>query len=445
MTTAPATPKYPGPISARMLQELGRYVIAEPQPFCVDLAASEGMYLATVDGQRLFDWAGYYGSKLIGHNHPALNEAGYLRKLVLAANNKVANPDFLTPECLDYYRMLVRLAPESMKGDRLEVYSVNSGAEAVENMLKYLVARHNVRAMAKGRLPGNRRFVYFDKAFHGRTVFALSVTQTIDPVATKDFVGLTTGGNIKLPFPAYNADESDAVNEARAVEVLKQLDALLQGMAEEIVGIVVEPIQGAGGQRVTVPSFFQGLSHLAHQYGIALCFDEVQTGGGATGTMWAIDQFGLPHPPTAVATGKKFGNGAVYMVEPLEDVGVLDSTWGGSLADMVRVVREMEVVVEEGLVERAAVTGRYLAGGLSELVQRYDWAENVRGMGLYQGFSLDTPERKRALIGAALQEEDLLLLGAGRRSIRTRPNLSVTEADVDLFLEKIGRAFARVA
>lgn len=428
-----------------MLEELRRYVIAEPQKFCVDLATSEGMYLATVDGQRLFDWAGYYGSKLVGHNHPALNEPSYLRRLVLAANNKVANPDFLTSECLDYYRMLVRLAPESMKGERLEVYSVNSGAEAVENMLKYLVARHNLRAMQSGRMTGNRRFVYFDKAFHGRTVFALSVTQTIDPVATKDFVGLTSGGNIKLPFPAYHEDASDQENDDRALQVLQQLESLLQGMSEEIVGIVVEPVQGAGGQRITVPAFFRGLSELAHQYGVALCFDEVQTGGGATGRMWAIDHFNLPHPPTAVATGKKFGNGAVYMIEPLEDIGVLDSTWGGSLADMVRVVREMEIVTEEGLVERAGTTGAYLSAGLSDLIHRYDWAENVRGMGLYQGFSLDTPARKATLIEAALQTEDLLLLGAGRRSIRTRPNLSVEEADVDLLLAKLGRAFERVA
>lgn len=446
-TTTPETPttKYPGPISARMLEELGRYVIAEPQPFCVDLAASAGMELATVDGQRLFDWAGYYGSKLLGHNHPGLSEPDYVRRLLLAANNKVANPDFLTPECLDYYRMLVRLAPESMRGERLEVYSVNSGAEAVENMLKYLVARHNLRAKEQGRMTGNRRFVYFDKAFHGRTVFALSVTQTIDPVATKDFVGLTTGGNIKLPFPAYHADDSEAENEARAAAVLGQLEALLGGMAEEIVGIVVEPIQGAGGQRVTVPSFFRGLSELAHRYGVALCFDEVQTGGGATGRMWAIDHFDLPHPPTAVATGKKFGNGAVYMIEPLEDIGVLDSTWGGSLADMVRVVREMEIVAEEDLVARAATTGAYLQQGLTDLVRRYSFTENVRGMGLYLGFSLDTPARKSALIEAALQNEDLLLLGAGRRSIRTRPNLSVTEADVDRFLATLDRALARVA
>jgi len=163
-----------------MLEELSQYVIATPYQFVVDLEKSEGMWLATVDGQRLFDWAGYFGSKLIGHNHPGLYEPTYVQRLVRAANNKVANPDFLTPECLAYYRMLYRLAPEIMKSNRLEVYAVNSGAEAVENMMKYLVATHNAKVAAKGRTHTGRRFLYFDKAFHGRTVFALGVTQTID-------------------------------------------------------------------------------------------------------------------------------------------------------------------------------------------------------------------------------------------------------------------------
>ena len=161
--------------------------------------------------------------------------------------------------------------------------------------------------------------------------------------------------------------------------------------------------------------------------------------------MWAIDHFDLPHAPTALATGKKFGNGAVYMRDPLDDIGVLDSTWGGTLADMVRVAREMEIVGEEGLVARAARTGEALAEGLREVVARHSCASNVRGMGLYQGFSLDTPARKGALIAHALQTEDLLLLGAGRRSIRTRPNLSVTLDDVARFLTLLDRCLAAVA
>ncbi|RYG48203.1 aminotransferase class III-fold pyridoxal phosphate-dependent enzyme [bacterium] len=436
----PAPSRFPGPKSQQMLEELHRYVIATPYDFVVDLERSHGMYLATVDGDELFDWAGYYGSKLIGHNHPGLYETDYVKRLVRAANNKVANPDFLTQECLDYYRLLYRVAPEIMKGDGLEVYAVNSGAEAVENMMKYLIARHNVRR----RVQGNRRFLYFDKAFHGRTVFALGVTQTTDPVATKDFHGLTSTGNIKLPFHSYSDEATPGENRAAAEHSLQQVESALSLMSDEIIGIIVEPIQGAGGHRLAVPEFFQGLSRLAHKYGVSLGFDEVQTGLGATGKMWGIDHFDLPYPPDAIATGKKFGNGVVYMRESLEDVGVLDSTWGGSLCDMVRVVREMEIVESEGLIEKAAVNGQRLSHALRNIVRRYPKkSSNVRGLGLYQGFSLATPELKRAVIEIALEEESMILLGAGSRTVRTRPNLSVTAEEIDLFAEKLERVVAK--
>jgi L-lysine 6-transaminase len=439
------TSPFPGPVSARMLEELGRYVVATPYPFAVDLARCEGMWLTTVDGQRLFDWAGYYGSKLLGHNHPGLYEPGYVERLVRAANNKVANPDFLTEECLEYYRMLHRVAPAVMRNPRLEVYAVNSGAEAVENMMKYLVAKYNHKQASRGRPVGNRRFLYFDKAFHGRTVFALNITQTTDPVATKDFHGLTLNGNIKLPFPAFDSGATRQENLTNALRALDQVESALKLMDDEIVGIVVEPIQGAGGHRVAVPEFFQGLSELAHRHGVYLAFDEVQTGLGATGRMWALDHFNLPHAPMAVATGKKFGNGVVYMREPLLDVGVLDSTWGGTLADMVRVVREMQIVEEEGLIEKAAENGERLAAGLRTLATRFDpLMTNIRGLGLYQGFSLDTPERKSQLIELARNEFGLLLLGAGKRSIRTRPNLSVTAEEVDQFLAVLGSCLEAV-
>ena len=196
------TPRYPGPRSREMIAEMQRYVVYHPWPFVLDLAGCEGMTLATVDGQRIFDWAGYYGSKLIGHNHPRLQERDYLKVLARAANNKVANPDFLTQECLDYYRLLHKLAPATMQSiETREVYAVNSGAEAVENMLKYLLSRHSVKRQGKRAGPSSRRFLYFDQAFHGRTVYALQVTQTLDPVATQDFHGLAASGQRQGPVP----------------------------------------------------------------------------------------------------------------------------------------------------------------------------------------------------------------------------------------------------
>jgi L-lysine 6-transaminase len=212
-----------------------------------------------------------------------------------------------------------------------------------------------------------------------------------------------------------------------------------------VAGIVVEPIQGAGGHRVAEPEFFRQLSFLAHKYGVSLGFDEVQTAGGQVGTFFAIDQYELPHPPTAVAAAKKLANGVIYMLKPLEDVGVLDSTWGGSLADMVRFVQEMKIVREEGLIEAVAAKTERLLAGLNALAAAHaDTITNVRGMGLYQGFSFLRSEDKSALQRHALQREDLLLLGAGTHSIRLRPNLGVTEAEIDLLLEKLERCLRAI-
>jgi L-lysine 6-transaminase len=418
--------------SQKYLDELRRYVIAEPKPFVVDLARSHGMMLATVDGDEIFDWAGYFGSKLIAHNHPRLYEPDYLRRLGVAANNKTANPDFLTPECVAYYRELYTYAPVSMRGPELEIYAVNSGAEAVENLMKYFINRHQERALEAGGLPGVMRFVYFEQAFHGRTVFALNVTRVShDPVMTKGFQGIIPG-NLEVPFPAADTSQSPAENEARASESLAMLEQFFRRHGHEIVGVVVEPLQGAGGHRVAPDGFFAKLSALCHRYDVQLGFDEVQTAGGTTGSFFLIDQFDLPYPPQAVASGKKLGNGVVYMQRPMKDRGVLDSTWGGTLADMVRFVQEMAIIRDEGLFEAVPAKAAHLVAMLQELERRFpDVVTNIRGHGLYQGFSLRPAVAKGAFVEAALRDHNLLLLGAGADTIRLRPHLNVTEADID--------------
>ncbi|RAL20672.1 aminotransferase class III [Lujinxingia litoralis] len=432
MSPLSSAPTAPAPSSsAALLNELNTYVLAEPHPFVVDLARSEGMYLATLEGDRLFDWAGYYGAKLIAHNHPGLYEAEYTRRLVVAANNKIANPDFLTPECLEYYRTLHQLGPQCMQNPGLEVYAVNSGAEAVENMMKYLINLHHQRLLSEGKTPRARRFVYFDQAFHGRTVFALNVTRVShDPVMTKDFQGLIPG-NLQVPFPALDTTESEAETREKVARCLTILENLFEHYRDEIVAVILEPIQGAGGHRVAPRSFFQQLSELCHTHQIPLAFDEVQTAGGATGTFFTIDGFDLPHPPQAVASGKKLGNGVVYMLNRMDDLGVLDSTWGGTLADMVRFVQEYAIVRREGLIEKVPTLGALLVETLQGLAERFpELMYNVRGYGLYQGFSMRTPGLKQTLIQRARDREKLLLLGAGADTIRLRPHLHVSEEDI---------------
>lgn len=427
-----------------LIAELQRYVVVEPKPFIVDLEKSSGMYIATLDGKRLFDWTGYYGSKLIEHNHPALYETEYLRRLARAANNKLANPDFLTEACVAYYRAIHAMAPRCMQNPDLEVYVVNSGAEAVENLMKYLINQHHARLLGEGKLPGAHRFVYFDQAFHGRTLFALNVTRLDhDPVMTKDFRGLMPG-NVSVPFPAMNTDESEEINMERVDQCLKAVEAAFKAHGDEIVGVIVEPIQGAGGHRVAPIEFWRRLSELCHRYQIQLAFDEVQTAGGATGTFFTVDALDLPHPPHAIATGKKLGNGVVYMHHPMRDLGVLDSTWGGSLADMVRFVRELEVVRDEKLIEEVPAKSAHLVETLGELARSHEsLIGNVRGYGIYQGFSLRDGPAKAALIRNALENEDLLLLGAGTDTIRLRPHLNVSHADIELLGHKLDRLLSK--
>lgn len=433
------TPFYSDDESRKMIEELSRYVIADPYPFVLDLEKCRGMYLATIGGRYIFDWAGYYGAKLLGHNHPGLMEPGYVRRLLTAANNKIANPDFLTRECLEYYRLIYSLAPSCMKNGKLEVYAVNSGAEAVENMIKYLINIYDAKMSLKGSRPAVRRLIYFDRAFHGRTIFALNITRlAYDPVMTKDFHGFIPG-NLRVPFPSMDTSQPLGWNERRMENSLSILEDCLRTYGEEVVAIICEPLQGAGGQRVALPEFFRRLSILAHEFGVPLGFDEVQTAGGQTGTMFAIDQFDLPYPPQAVATAKKFANGLVYMYNSMSDRGILDSTWGGNLADMVRFVQEMKIVRQEGLIGQVPAKTEVLVSGLNDLASRYGGLIfNVRGMGLYQGFSMRRPEDKERLISTALDDHDMLLLGAGAQTIRLRPVLDVTVQDIESMLSKLG-------
>jgi len=435
---------YPKADSQRMLEELSQYVIAEPYPFVVDLEHSQGLWLATVDGDRIMDWCGLYGSKLIGYNHPRLYEPEYARQLVIAANTKMANPDFLTPQCLAYYRLLHRLAPICMRGN-VEVYAVNSGAEAVENMMKYLINLHHKKQRAKGHPALNHRFIYFDQAFHGRTVYALNITKLAnDPIATRDFQGIIQG-NLQVPFPEYDARRTEAQNEAVVDEALATIEVLMRDHGDEIAGVILEPLQGAGGHRLALKRFYQGLSELCQRYDIGWGLDEVQTSGGQTGAVFTIDLFDVPYPPHAVASAKKFGNGVVYMLKAMEDIGVLDSTWGGTLSDMVRFVQEWSIVEDEGLLDQVPGKSAHLTSGLEALVERHPaLISNVRGLGLYQGFTVNDRANKSRLIDLALDGEDMLLLGAGTDSIRFRPPLDVTEAEIDEMLARLERVLTRL-
>lgn len=421
------------------LEDMKRLGIMEPRDFLIDLETSQGMWLSTSRGQ-LFDWAGYYGAKLIGHNHPGYGDANYLRRLLVAANNKTANPDFVTSFLVDYYRFLHKIAPKCIVNPELRVYTVNSGAEAVENALKYCINRfYHTRKPSPGTPQGGPIFMTFDGGFHGRTVFSLNMTDMPhNRIATRDYHGIVRG-QIRAHFPAWDADESDEYNANRVDLALRRVREHFEDNQEQLAGVIVEPMQGAGGHRIASKEFFQGLSLLSYEFDVPLIFDEVQTAGGQTGTIWMCDQFDLPHPPECVVSAKKTGCGVVYMRKLIQDAGVLDSTWSGHLVDMVRVPHEFKIIEHEGLIGAVPEKTEKLVEGLRKLQGKHmDMMSNVRGAGLYQGFTMSSKEDRDLFVKRALEEENLLILSAGVDSVRFRPSLSVSEGDIDMLLEKLG-------
>lgn len=421
----------PGPKSKELLDEFRDYVVMEPRPFVIDLTKCEGMYLVTIDGQRIFDWAGYYGSKLLSHNHPKLYDHDYLERLARAANNKVANPDYVTPELVEYYRLMHRIAPKCIKGPELEVFTVNSGAEACENALKYMLKLYHERDDGGRKVPRRSDtpgFVYFDKGFHGRTVYTLNVTHMPhNPIVTKEFHGLAPR-NFMVPFPTSH-------EPSEVKRCLDVLDETLRLNGFNIAGVIIEPMQGAGGHRTAPAEFFRGVSEVVNKHQVCLCYDEVQTAGGTTGTVFMSDQFDLPYPPDVIVAAKKFACGVVFMRRPMRDEGILDSTWSGTLADMVRFVQEWKIVEEDELIAQVPEKGDRIVAGLKDIEARHPGnIEVLPGAGLYQGFRLLPPHTRSSFVNGALNRHSLLLMGSGTDTVRLRPNLNVTNDDIDRLL-----------
>ncbi|MBF0315794.1 MAG: aminotransferase class III-fold pyridoxal phosphate-dependent enzyme [Oligoflexia bacterium] len=436
---------HPGSICTQMMDELKHYFIEEPNPFAIDVEKCKGMWLHTLDGDLVFDWCCIYGSKLLGFNHPRMRDPQYVEKLITAANNKLSNPYYLTKDSLSYYRLIHELMPKSMLPYKqsVRILTTNSGAEAMENMMKYFMTLHRNRLLSAGKSVNCRRFVYFEQGFHGRTGFAVNATEAQqDPIITRDYKGLLAG-NLVVPFPAIDNSSTGNVhskNLERMHSALEHIEFVLKAYGDEIVGMMIEPIQSSGGQRIALKEFYQKLSELCHRHHVYLGFDEVQTAGGQTGAFFCSDLFDLPHAPEAVATSKKLGHGVLYMKNSLQESGALDSTWCGSYVDMIRFMQEWKIVLDEQLVEQVPKKSAYFVAKLQGLTERYPkLLSNIRGYGLYQGFSLPNAQVKSELFHLALQKENLFLFPAGINSIRFRPTLDVSISDIDELIVRLDR------
>jgi len=429
-----------------VLDRLSRHILVDGYHVVMDLERSRGSYLYDSRSDRmLLDFFTNFATYPVGYNHPKTAEPEYRERILLAALNKPTNSDTYTTLYAEFVETFSRLAVPPTHGRHL--FFVEGGSLAVENAVKtafdWKVRKNFARGIAEER---GHQILHFRHAFHGRSGYSISMTNTADPRKTQyfpkfDWPRLTCP---KLSFPV-TADVLRDVAEAED-SVEREIREACARFPNDIAALIIEPIQGEGGDNHFRPEFFARLRRLADELEFLLIFDEVQTGVGLTGSMWAWQQFGVE--PDLFCFGKKTqvcgfaSNGRVDEVENVFTISSrINSTWGGNLADMVRCGKYLEIITEENLADNARVVGEHLVGRLRELAEELPVISNVRGRGLFVAFDLPDKETRDRTLSACL-ENGLIALASGAAAVRFRPALNLSRDEADEGVRKLRRAVA---
>lgn len=418
---------------------LGQWVLNRALPVVCDLEKSHGAYLydAKTDSEFL-DFYCFVASRPLAFNHPKLKNKDFLSKLQRVALHKPANCDVFTPEYAEFTDLFCRTA---LGGKFRHVFFIEGGAPAAENAVKAAMDWKHRKNIAAGRGEKGSAILHFKQAFHGRTGYALSLTDSHDPRKSLYFPKFSWPRvtNPKMTFPFNDVAKADV--EQREAVALNEIDAAFNRYQDEIAAIIIEPIQGEGGDNYFRSEFFAKLRRICDERECLLILDEVQTGFGTTGRWWDWQHHNVQ--PDLMTFGKKTqvcGFAATDRIDEVDSVfkvpSRISSTFEGNLTDMVRCQRIIEVIQEDNLVSNAETMGKYLLKVLYEISKQIPEMTQVRGRGLWAAFDLPTPE-ERDRVHKACFANQLLVIGGGVRSIRLRPALDV-DADA------IGRCGAQL-
>jgi L-lysine 6-transaminase len=423
---------------------LRRHLLAVGYPIVLDLERSRGPFaFDALSGQQYLDFSSFYGSNPLGYQHPGMLEPEIQARLARSATLKVGNPDFYTEYFAEFVDTLSRTAaPPELP----HYFFVEGGALAVENGMKTAFDWKVQKNLAAGRPALGDQILHFEQAFHGRAGYTLSVTNT-DPTKTLHFPKFDWP---RIPAPAVRFPLAVHHSEVAASEQrsLAAVERAFDERGHAIAAILIEPIQCEGGDRHFRPEFLAGLRRIADEREALLIFDEVQTGVGLTGAYWAFQKLGVQ--PDVLCFAKKMQVGGILVSRRIDEVesvfavpSRISSTWGGSLVDMVRATRILEIIEEDQLLENATRRGAELSRGLTALGGRVPEVSNARGLGLLCAVDLPSTELRNQVVKRCFAEH-LIILACGQRSIRFRPFLCVDSASVGDCLLRFERAVRQV-
>ncbi|HYM20518.1 MAG TPA: L-lysine 6-transaminase [Candidatus Kapabacteria bacterium] len=429
-------------VSADHVHEtLAKHILVDGFDLVVDLNKSQGNFIYDArTGKRFLDFFTFFASNPVGHNHPSMMTDEFRDHIATVAISKPSSSDAYTVEMAEFVETFGQIAiPDYLP----HLFLIEGGSAAVENALKVAFDWKIRKNFLKGYTQERGQLVmHFRYAFHGRNGYGISLTNT-DPTKTLYFPKFKDWPRIDSPYLTFPLN---AENMAKAKETeekaVKQMKEAFMNYPDQIAAIIIEPIQGEGGDNHFSQEFHEALRLLADENDAILIYDEVQTGVGLTGKMWAHQHY---VKPDIMTFGKKMQVCGLLASKRIDEVhdnvflksSRINSTWGGNLVDMVRAQKYLEIIRDENLVENARVHGEYLLGKITELSQEFpNVVSNPRGKGLMCAFTLEEAQM-RDVLRQKCYDEGVIIIGCGDRSIRFRPALTITPDEIDMGMKVI--------
>ncbi|GAA4921150.1 L-lysine 6-transaminase [Mucilaginibacter defluvii] len=416
---------------------LAKHILADGFDLTFDMEKSKGVYIFDSKNQRtLLDFFSCFASIPLGYNHPKmLNDEEFKKNLLLAALINPSNSDIYTEQYAQFVETFARVGiPDYLP----HAFFISGGALAIENALKVAMDWKVQKNFAKGYTQEKgHKVLHFEHAFHGRSGYTLSLTNT-QAVKTKWFAKFDWP-RVSFPYVEYPLTDAnyDALLKREAAS-MEQIKKAFADNKDDICAIIVEPVQAEGGDNHMRKEFAGQLRQLANEHEALLIYDEVQTGVGLSGKFWCHEHFGENARPDIIAFGKKMQVCGILAGKRVDEVehntfntsSRLNSTWGGSLTDMVRASKILDIIAEDDLCNQAAQMGSYLQTKLTEIAGKRSVISNIRGKGLLSAFDFPDQETRNNFLQEGLNR-DVMFLGCGERTIRFRPSLIIQQADID--------------
>ncbi len=435
---------------------IANHMLADGMSPIIDLKKSFGSWLVDGStGKKYLDLFSMFASMSVGYNHPYA--IAQKERIFNVALNKPTNSDIYSPEMAEFVDTFGRLA----KPDYLPYsFFIEGGALAVENALKAAFDWKVKSNIVKGKGKKGNQIIHLKDCFHGRSGYTMSLTDSPDPRKVQyfpkfDWPRIT---NPSMLFPL--TDENIERVEETEQKSINEIKNILKNSKDDIAALIIEPIQGEGGDNHFRKEYLIKLKELSLENDFLLIFDEVQTGVGITGKMWAHQRFINNETkqldkkvfPDLMSFGKKtqvcgiLGGKRLDQVENnvFKESSRINSTFGGNLVDMVRFTIFLEIIENEKLLDKAYLNGKYLISSLNKLELEFDGiVSNSRGKGLWCAFDLPNSEARDGLIDEIFKE-GALILGSGHRSIRFRPHLNIKKSEIDIAIDIIRKALLKL-